>query len=82
MARSSRPDPASRLRSSRRAHRRIRQRRYPAVIEHHRRGANDDARAGFAVAKAVLDCRIDSAAVIAKARLTRARGLALIMSRI
>src|SRR6516225_5070319 len=51
-------DSTSRLRSSRRAHRYIR--RHPAVIEHHRCAANDDAPAGLAVAKGVLDRWIDS----------------------
>src|SRR5215471_2724409 len=47
-------------RISRRAHRRIRRRRFPAMIEHHRRAADNDAHTGLAVAKRVLDRWIDS----------------------
>src|SRR5215471_2555842 len=60
MARGSQPDSTSCPRISRRAHRRIRRRRCPAMIEHHRRAADNDVHTGLAVAKGVLDRWIDS----------------------
>src|SRR5215467_8693782 len=59
-ARSSQRDSTSNPLNSRRVHPHILRRRYPAVVERHRRAANDDPRAGFPAAKGVLYCWIDS----------------------
>jgi hypothetical protein len=57
--RSSRPDPASR-RTSAFAASQLRRDKHEAVIEPHRRAADDDAGAGFAVTEGVLDGWIET----------------------
>src|SRR5262249_54873099 len=48
--------------------RHIRRRRYPGVIEYHRRAANVNARAGFTMAERILDCWIHSRRVDGKSQ--------------